>query len=137
MENIRKNRQDQIRESAKEIKACTNIPSFEAGAKWADYHPYWREDLPKYEEDKNGLPKLYFCQVLTVDMTFGYRYSYRIGFITKDKNMWNIEQYGKLIKVTRWCEIHCDESENRMLEDIKIHEDSLVNKAVSQFKKED
>ena len=91
MENKRKNRQDYIRKAAKYTKNVKDVVSFEAGAKWADYHPNWLEDLPKYKELENGLPKIYLCQVLCCDMTFGFRYSYRIGFITPE-GKWNIER---------------------------------------------
>lgn len=84
-----------------------HIPSFEAGAKWADYHPYWQVGIPKQEENQYGLPKLYLCQILTLDMTFGYRYSYRVGFVTKDKK-WNVENSNT--KVTRYMEIFCNET---------------------------
>ena len=133
--NKRKNRQDEIREAAKYTKACTNVPSFEAGAKWADYHPYWREDLPKEQKDKDDLPKLYLCQILTVDMTFGYRYSYRIGFIT-DQGKWNIEQFGKMTKVVRYMDIYGKDSESQLLADIKLYEDEFVNEATESIKKE-
>lgn len=134
--NKRKNRQDEIREAAKYTKACTNVPSFEAGAKWADYHPYWREDLPQKESNKDGLPKLYLCQILMVDMTFGYRYSYRIGFITDD-GKWNIEQFGKLTKVVRWTEIYGKDSESQLLEDVKKYENEFINSAVDEIKNND
>lgn len=134
-ENKRKNRQDQIREAAKYTKSCTNVPSFEAGAKWADYHPYWHEDMPKPStNDKDGLPKLYLCQILTVYMTFGYRYSYRIGFVTPERK-WNIEQYGKMTKVVRWMDIYGKESEQDLLQDIKKYEDEFVNEAASTIAK--
>ena len=133
--NKHKNRQDEIREAAKYTKACTNVPSFEAGAKWADYHPYWREDLPKEQKDKDGIPKLYLCQILTVDMTFGYRYSYRIGFIT-DQGKWNIEQFGKMTKVVRYIDIYGKDSESQLLADIKLYEDEFVNEATKSIKKE-
>jgi len=124
MENIRKNRQDEIRKVAKYIKSVENIVSFEVGAKWADFHPYWKEDLPEYEEDKNGLPKLYLCQILISDMTFGYRYSYRVGFINKE-NKWNIENSNT--KVTRYLEIFCDDNETKLINDIEKFETNKNN----------
>lgn len=133
MENKRKNRQDQIRGAAKYVKGAHDIVSFEAGAKWADYHPYWREDLPKYEVDKNGIPKLYLCQILAVDMTRGYIHSYRIGFVTQE-GKWNIEQYNKMTRVVRWLEIHGLDSEQQLFEDIKKYEDGLVDEATNAIK---
>lgn len=136
MENKRKNRQDHIREAAKYTKNVQNVVSFEAGAKWADYHPYWREDMPKPStNDKDGLPKLYLCQILTVDMTFGYRYSYRIGFVTPECK-WNIEQYGKMTKVVRWMNIYGNESESILLQDIEKYEDEFVKEATESIAKE-
>ena len=79
----RKERQEMCRSVAKAI-GIEHIPSFESGVKWADFNPNWREDIPKKEENQYGLPKLYLCQILTLDMTFGYRYSYRVGFINKE-----------------------------------------------------
>lgn len=108
--NKRKQRQEQIRNIAKELGK--DIESFESGAKWADYHPNWKEGIPK-PEMKHGLPKLYLCQILTLDMTFGYRYSYRIGFVSHN-NVWNIEN--TLTHVTRYMEIFCDESDSQLLQ---------------------
>lgn len=135
MANNRKNRQDEIRKASKYTKSIQNVASFESGAKWADYHPYWREDLPKPTKDKDGLPKLYLCQILMVDMTYGYRHSYRIGFITPE-GKWNIEQYGKLTKVVRWMDIHGLDSESNLLADIQKYEDELVDEATRAIKKE-
>lgn len=133
--NRGQNRQDHIREAAKYTKNVQNVVSFEAGAKWADYHPYWREDLPKPEINENdGLPKLYLCQILTLDMTFGYRHSYRIGFITSN-GKWNIEEYTKMTRVVRWLEIHGLDSEQQLLEDIKKYEDGFVNEATGAIQK--
>ena len=114
--NKRKQRQDIVRNVAKENGACKDIPSFEAGVKWADYHPDWKEDTPKRKKLENGLPKLYFCQILTLDMTFGYRYSYRVGFINNE-GKWNIEN--PMTKVMRYMDIYCNESETQLLTDIQ------------------
>ena len=57
--NPRKERQEQIRAAAKYNAACKDPVSFEAGAKWADYNPDWKEGYPQVEENKYGLPKLY------------------------------------------------------------------------------
>lgn len=111
--NKRKQRQEDIRNTAKYCKD-DNVTSFESGAKWADYHPYWKEGYPKIEENKYGLPRLYLCQILTLDMTFGYRYSYRVGFITEE-GKWNLEQYHN-VKVTRYMDIYCDESESQLIQ---------------------
>ena len=120
--NKRKQRQKDIRNAAKYCKA-DNVTSFESGAKWADYHPDWKEGYPKIEENKYGLPRLYLCQILTLDMTFGYRYSYRVGFITEE-GKWNLEQYHN-VKVTRYMNIYCDESESQLIQkDIPNYENS-------------
>jgi hypothetical protein len=112
--NKRKNRQEQIRDAAKYTSA-KNIESFEGGAKWADYHPYWQEGIPKPELNQYGLPKLYLCQILTLDMTFGYRYSYRVGFVTlEDKPRWNCENSNT--KVMRYLDIYCNESDSQLIQ---------------------
>ena len=116
----RKERQEMCRSVAKAI-GIEHIPSFESGVKWADFNPNWREDIPKKEENQYGLPKLYLCQILTLDMTFGYRYSYRVGFINKE-GKWNIENSNT--KVTRYLEIFCNESM-----------DQLVQKDIPEFEK--
>lgn len=110
--NKRKNRQEQIRAAAKYTSA-KNLESFEGGAKWADYNPNWQEGYPQREENKYGLPRLYLCQILTLDMTFGYRYSYRVGFINSEGH-WNIENTNT--KVTRYMEIYCDESDSQLIQ---------------------
>lgn len=74
----------------------------------------WKENKPKYEENKYGLPKLRLCQILNLDMTFGYRYSYRVGFITKEGE-WNLEAYHDDV-VLRWTDIECDESSEQLVE---------------------
>lgn len=102
----RKERQETCRSVAKAI-GVEHIPSFESGVKWADYHPNWQEGIPEREENQYGLPKLYLCQILILDMTFGYRYSYRVGFVNKEKK-WSVENSNT--KVTRYLEIFCDES---------------------------
>ena len=112
--NKRKERQQQIRDAAK-YKQVKDITSFETGAKWADYHPYWQEGIPKPELNQYGLPKLYLCQILTLDMTFGYRYSYRIGFVTLEgKPRWNCENSNT--KVMRYMDIYCDESNSQLIQ---------------------
>ena len=110
--NKRKNRQEQIRAAAKYTSA-ENIESFESGAKWADYNPNWQEGYPKKEQNQYGLPKLYLCQILTLDMTFGYRYSYRVGFINA-AGKWNIEN--TLTKVVRYMDIYCNESDSQLIQ---------------------
>ncbi len=118
--NKRKQRQEQIRNAA-EYTSAKNIESFEAGAKWADFNPNWKEDIPKKEKNQYGLPKLYLCQILTLDMTFGYRYSYRVGFINSE-GKWNIEN--TLTHVTRYMEIFCDESDSQLIQkDIPMFEE--------------
>ena len=112
--NPRKERQEQIRAAAKYNTACKDPVSFEAGAKWADYNPDWKEGYPQIEENKYGLPKLYLCQILILDMTFGYRYSYRVGFINEE-GKWNIEREG-FIKVVRYMDIYCDESDSQLIQ---------------------
>jgi hypothetical protein len=111
--NKRKNRQEQIRAAAKYTSA-KNVESFEGGAKWADYNPNWQEGYPQKEENKYGLPKLYLCQILILDMTFGYRYSYRVGFINEE-GKWNIEREG-FIKVVRYMNIYADESDSQLIQ---------------------
>ena len=124
--NKRKNRQEQIRAAAKYCKA-ENIQSFESGAKWADYHPDWKEGIPVKKENEYGLPMLYLCQILILDMTFGYRYSYRVGFITED-NKWNLEQYHN-VKVTRYLEIYANETYEQLIQkDIPSFEKENENK---------
>lgn len=44
----------------------------------------WKTNIPKQTENQYGLPKLYLCQLLALDAAFGYRYTYNIGFITKE-----------------------------------------------------
>ena len=119
--NKRKKRQE-IARSVGVSLGVKDIPSFESGIKWADFNPNWKEDIPKKEENQYGLPKLYLCQILTLDMTFGYRYSYRVGFINKE-GKWNIENSNT--KVTRYLEIFCDESM-----------DQLIQKDIPNFEKE-
>ena len=104
--NPRKERQEQIRAAAKYNAACKDSISFEAGAKWADYNPDWKDGYTQVEENKYGLPKLYLCQILILDMTFGYRYSYRVGFINEE-GKWNIEKEG-FIKVVRYMNIYAN-----------------------------
>ena len=119
--NKRKKRQE-IARSVGVSLGVKDIPSFESGIKWADFNPDWKEDIPKQEENQYGLPKLYLCQILTLDMTFGYRYSYRVGFINKE-GKWNIENSNT--KVTRYLDIYCLESM-----------DQLIQKDIPNFEKE-
>ena len=86
--------------------------SFYSGAAWADNNPYWIDgnDLPNKEYTPEGLPKLYLCQIMTLDATFGWRFSYRVGFITND-GKWNIET-SSLTRVTKYMYINCDESDD-------------------------
>lgn len=77
----------------------------------------WLTEKPKKKKNKYGLPVLYLCQILTLDATFGYRYSYRVGFITSS-NKWNLEESHGL-NVVRYRDIDCDESEEQLLQDIK------------------
>ena len=122
--NKRKQRQEQIRNAAKYNVACKDVVSFEAGAKWADFNPNWQEGTPKKENNQYGLPKLYLCQILILDMTFGYRYSYRIGFINDD-GKWNIDRKG-FIKVMRYMEIYADESESQLIQrDIPVFNENM------------
>lgn len=119
-----KNERDNLAKKIGKELVGSECTSFAMGVKWADYHPNWKEDKPKYEELDNGLPKLYFCQILTLDMTFGYRYSYRVGFINKEGD-WNIERKGST-KVIRYLEIYGPESKTNLLKDIeKFNKDEL------------
>ena len=132
MMNKRKQRQEDVRNAAKYCKA-DNIPSFESGAKWADYHPDWKEGVPTQKENQYGLPLLYLCQILTLDMTFGYRYSYRVGFIT-EQGKWNLEQYQN-VKVTRYLEIYANETTEQLIQkDIPSFEKSNENKDEDEIK---
>lgn len=93
----------------------------------------WKEKIPKKKTDSNGLPVLYLCQVLMLDMTFGYRYTYRIGFVT-EKNNWNIEEYNNgLLKVIRYTNIIFKENDENLikeslLEDIQKYENFFLEK---------
>ena len=51
--NKRKQRQEDTRNAAKYCKT-DNVTSFESGAKWADYHPDWKEGYPQIEKNKYG-----------------------------------------------------------------------------------
>lgn len=83
---------------------------FYSGAVWADNNPYWIDgnNLPTTEYTPEGLPKLYLCQIMTLDATFGWRFSYRVGFINDD-GKWNLET-SPLTRVTKYKHINCDES---------------------------
>jgi hypothetical protein len=135
--NNQKRRQELCRSIAKTINA-ESIDSFELGVRWADFNPDWREDIPKYEVNIYGLPKLYLCQILTLDPTFDYRYSYRVGFITKEGN-WNINNPNT--KVMRYLEIFCEESMNKLvLKDIpkfknETNEDEKEDEETTEYKK--
>ena len=77
-----------------------------------------KDKTPKREKRKSdGLPKLYLCQIMTCDMTFGWRFSYRVACIN-DKGKWNVEN-PPYTYVTKWMPIDCDESMETMLEYIK------------------
>ena len=103
---MKKNERDNLAKSVgTELVGAANSTFFAMGAKWSEHHPNWKEDMPKRSTNENGLPKLYLCQILTLDMTFGYRYSYRVGFITQE-GKWNIDNV--LTKVVRYMDIYCD-----------------------------
>lgn len=67
-------------------------------------------NTPKAKFDKDGMPKFYLCQIMIFDMSTGFKYSYRIGFITKE-GYWNIEVANKFHKVTRYIPCECDKSD--------------------------
>lgn len=118
---MNKERLEQIRNVRKAMTKDGIEPNFEQGAKWADYNPYWQRSMPEYEENQYGLPKLRLCQCLMCDMTFGYRYTYRVGFVTKD-NKWNLEQIHGMT-VVRWMEIYGPETDSQLIqEDIPYYE---------------
>lgn len=124
----RKNRQIIIKEAFIKLKGrkANDLMSFEAGAKFADTNPYWQEGIPVQSFDKTtGLPILYLCKVLTLDMTFGFRYSYRIGFVTKN-NKWNIDEFSNNIKVLKYQNIIDNSPENALISDIKENEDYFL-----------
>ena len=108
-----KDRQSLVQKVGKEI-GVTDVTSFEQGAKWADWHPDWKEGTPEPSTNKNGLPTLYLCQILTLDMTFGYRYSYRVGFVNNE-GKWNVDVDG-MTKVMRYMDINANESDSQMLQ---------------------
>lgn len=80
----------------------------------------WKEGIPKPQSLPNGLPKLYLCQCLALDATFGYRYTYRVGFVTKEKKekKWNIQQ-SEFFRVIRYMEVVADESDGNLIADIE------------------
>lgn len=92
---------------------------FYSGALWADNNPYWIDgnDLPSIEYTPEGLPKLYLCQIMTLDATFGWRFSYRVGFINDD-GKWNLET-SPLTRVTKYMHINCDESDDTKMKYIE------------------
>ena len=121
----RKDRQDNARNIGKALEV-QDIQSFERGVKWADFNPDWKEDKPAYETNKYGLPKLYLVQGLSLDMTFGYRYTYRVAFIDKSGN-WNVDYKGSF-KVMRYMDIYCNESDSQMIQkDIPFFNEDLEN----------
>ena len=91
---------------------------------------------PQYVNDSITLPKLFLCKCLTMDATFGYRYTYRIGFVTAE-GKWNIDNMGGLIKVVAYQYIEADESEEQLLKDIADVEDYFVDKVTNELKKKD
>lgn len=91
---------------------------------------------PQYVDDGITLPKLFLCKCLTMDATYGYRYTYRIGFVTA-KGKWNIDDMGGLIKVVAYQYIDADESEEQMLKDIAEVEDYFVEKVTDELKKKE
>ena len=78
----------------------------------------WKTTIPKQSENQYGLPKLYLCQILALDVTYGYRYTYNIGFITKE-NKWNLDGKSEFINVVRYMDIDCSETTNQLLKDIE------------------
>ena len=114
-----KNERDSLAKKVGKELVGSECTSFAMGVKWADYHPNWKKDKPKRSENDNGLPKLYLCQIITLDMTFGWRYSYRIGFINDEGN-WNINNSNT--KVVRYMDINCNETFEQLIEDIKTCE---------------
>lgn len=97
--------------------AAACIAREEAIKEFTSNNSIWKEGVPKRrQKNQYGLPKLYLCQVLTLDMTFGYRYTYRVGFVTDDKK-WNLERDSFL--VTRYADIICDESMDTLMSDIE------------------
>lgn len=113
--NNRELRQQKIRNVAKQIDGV-DVPSFEQGAKFADYHPNWIEGKPEMCFDEYGMPKLYLCKILACDMTFGYKYTYRVGFVTKE-DKWNCENV--INKVVAYLEIFANQSKDQLLKDIE------------------
>lgn len=114
-------RAKQIKQAARiyESEEFESIPFFIEGAEWSDKNPYWIDgnDLPLTQYTPEGLPKLYLCQIMTLDATFGWRFSYRVGFIN-DENKWNIENL-PLTRVTKYMNINCDESDNTKMKYIE------------------
>lgn len=128
-------RTEQIKNEALRVCSVEDAKIFQKGAKWADKNPNWIEDsIPQPELDKEtGFPRLYLCKCLSLDMTFGFRYTYRIGFVTSDRQ-WNIDKAGGMLRVCAYMNIHADESEEAMTKDIKKHEDKFVNSTLNTFK---
>lgn len=124
----KENRTDRIKREASNV--CNNDVSkyFEKGAKWADKNPYWILDsIPLPELNKEtGLPRLYLCKCLQLRMEFGWSYTYRIGFVTSDRQ-WNIDKAGGMLKVVAYMNIRSNESQDVLLKDIKKYEDLFVN----------
>lgn len=86
-------------------------------------------------DDTVTLPRLFLCKCLTLDSVFGYKYTYRIGFVTKD-NEWNIDKMNGLIKVVAYQFIEADESDEQLEKDIKKYENLFVDKVVDNLEKE-
>ena len=83
-------------------------------------------------DDTVKLPRLFLCKCLTLDSVFGYKYTYRIGFVTKDKQ-WNIDKMDGLIKVVAYQFIEADESDEQLMKDIKKYEHLFVDKVVDSL----
>lgn len=130
-------RTEQIKNEALRVCDIDNVKTFEKGAKWADKNPYWIEDsIPQPELNKvTGLPRLYLCKCLSLNMEFGWSYTYRIGFVTSDRK-WNIDKAGGMLKVIAYMNIKADESQESLFNDIKKYEDIFVNSTINSFKKD-
>lgn len=130
----KENRADKIKKEA--LRVCSNDVSkyFEKGAKWADKNPYWIiSSVPQPELDKEtGLPKLYLCKCLSLNMNYGWSYTYRIGFVTSDRQ-WNIDKAGGMLKVVAYMNIKSNESQDVLLKDIKQYEDWFANNAAKSI----
>lgn len=137
----KRNRQDDIFEAYEKTPkpaegANAYRRMFEAGASWADRFPYWKTNTPKPRYDtRTNLPVLYLCKCLSLDMTHGYRYTYRIGFITRNEQ-WNINEAAGMLRVVAYMDIISDESETALIADIERNEQYFVDKAVGEIAKQ-